>query len=375
MSKLIFHIDVNSAYLSWESAYALSHGEKLDYRTIPSIVGGDKDKRHGIVLAKSMPAKNLGIKTAETILSAKTKCPDLKIIRPHFDRYIKASSSMIKLIFEYTDLIQRYSIDEVFADMTNYNGDCLTVAKEISQRIKTELGFTVNIGIGPNKLLAKMASDFEKPDKIHTLFKEELPYKFWNLDVSELYMVGRKTAEKLKSRGIKTIGELSKMDPEYMEKWMKKPGVMIWKYANGIEESEVIVEEDTKKSIGNSVTTPFDVDNEEDALRFIAGLCKKVGIRLKDAGKRAKVVNIAIKNSQFITKSHQEKLNSFTNDTNKIYKIARKLFKKIWKNETLRLFSVSVSELNEDDEFQLSLFKRENYNYNILDGFYYIKKV
>lgn len=357
MEKLIFHIDVNSAYLSWEAAYALSHGETLDYRTIPSIVGGDQEKRHGIVLAKSIPSKKFGIQTGESIFSARTKCPDLFIVPPHYDRYIRASDSMVKLIKEYSNLVQRYSVDEVFVDMTHAQNNYMKVAKEISTRIKEELGFTVNIGIGPNKLLAKMASDFEKPDKIHTLFYEDLERKFWPLDVGDLYMVGRRTKAKLNKRGIKTIGDLAQLEPEYILGWLKKPGLMIWNYANGIEDSDVKAYEDVAKSVGNSTTTAFDVETEIEARRFLLGLCETVGMRLRKINMCGSVISVSIKNFDFMYKSHQRKIYCPTDNTNRIYEEAVNLFTEMWDKSPIRLFSVSVSDLTENSKMQLSMFE------------------
>ncbi len=172
--RTIFHIDVNSAYLSWEASYALQHGSPIDLRTIPSIVGGNQSKRHGIVLAKSIPAKAFNILTGETVYSAFQKCPELVMISPNYERYIKASDAMVSLVKEYSPDIQRYSIDEVFLDYSNGHDHWLDTAYIIKDRIEKELGFTVNIGIGGNKLLAKMASDFKKPNNVHTLFSYEM---------------------------------------------------------------------------------------------------------------------------------------------------------------------------------------------------------
>ena len=357
MDRLIFHIDVNSAYLSWEAAYALSHGETLDYRTIPSIVGGDQEKRHGIVLAKSIPSKKFGIQTGESIFSARTKCPDLLIIPPNYARYVRASDAMVKVIREYSNLVQRYSVDEVFVDMTHAKENYMKVAQEISTRIKEELGFTVNIGIGTNKLMAKMASDFEKPDKIHTLFHDEIETKFWPLDVGDLYMVGRRTKAKLNRRGIKTIGDLARLEPDYILGWLKKPGLMIWNYANGIEGSDVKASEDVVKSVGNSTTTAFDVDNLLEAKRFILGLCETVGMRLRKIDMCGSVISVSIKNFDFMYKSHQRKIYCPTDNTNRIYEEAINLFEEMWDGSPIRLFSVSISDLSHNSKMQLSMFE------------------
>lgn len=357
MDKIFFHIDVNSAYLSWEAAYNLSHGGDIDYREIPSIVGGDPTTRHGIVLAKSIPAKAYGVQTGESLYMALNKCPDLLIIPAHFSRYIKASDAMVDLISRYTDKIQRYSIDEVFTDMSIYKKDYLKVASEISKNIKEELGFTVNIGISENKLLAKMASDFSKPDKIHTLFKDEIESKMWPLDVGDLFMVGSRTSKKLKGRGIKTIGDLANMDDEYIYTWLKKPGLQILSYARGEEFSDVHIEMDEIKSIGNSTTTPFDVTTMEDAERFILGLSEMVGFRLRRENMCAEVIRISIKNFDFMKKRRQIKLHAPIDSTTRIFEVAMELFKEMWDGDPIRKFSVSVSDLSSNKAVQLSMFE------------------
>lgn len=358
MDRIIFHIDVNSAYLSWEAAYALSHGESLDYRTIPSIVGGDQTSRRGIVLAKSIPAKRYGILTGESIYSALNKFPNLLIIPPHYERYVMASDAMVDLIKNYTSKIQRFSIDEVFADMSIHKNEYLEIAKELSKKINEELGFTVNIGIGNNKLLAKMASDFEKPNKIHTLFIEEIEKKMWPLDVGKLYMVGRRTKKKLNDRGIKTIGELANLDFYYMKDWLKKPGLQILNFANGIETSEVVTEKEVLKSVGNSSTTAFDVESYMESERFILAICEMVGMRLRKLKMCGQVISLYIRNFDFTSMRKQRKLYTPTDSTNKIFEVAMKLFKEMWKEEAIRGFGVAISELTPKTKIQLSMFEQ-----------------
>jgi Nucleotidyltransferase/DNA polymerase involved in DNA repair len=255
--KIVFHIDVNSAYLSWEAAYNLQMGSTLDLREVPSIVGGDQEKRHGIVLAKSIPAKKYGIRTGESVYSALEKCPQLIVVEPHYERYMKASKAMVDFLSDYSPNIQRYSIDEVFLDYSHGNLPYMQAANKMKEGIKKELGFTVNIGIGPNKLLAKMASDFTKPDRIHTLFYNEIAEKMWPLPVEDLFMIGHRTKKKLNSRGIFTIGELAHLDKNYIYSWLKKPGLLIWEYANGIENSDVKSDKSKVKSIGKFNNSPL----------------------------------------------------------------------------------------------------------------------
>lgn len=357
--RVVFHIDVNSAYLSWEAVYRLQHGETVDLRTIPSIVGGDPVTRHGIVLAKSIPAQKHKIQTGETVMQAVMKCPDLVIVSPRYDIYIQASAAMVDLLKQYSPKIQRYSIDEVFLDYTNMErhfGDPITAAYKIKEHIKEELGFTVNIGISTNKLLAKMASDFEKPDKVHTLFPEEIKDKMWPLPVEELFMCGPKTAYKLKKRGIYTIGDLANTDVSLIQYWLKKHGVMLWHYAHGRENSEVSSSGIPMKGIGNSCTTPVDVDDKKSIELYILSLTEMVAMRLRDAEKCANVLCVTLRDTNFNNYSHQTKLDIATDSTIVLYKTACQLFQKMWKGEPIRHIGIRASELQDNTFYQTSLF-------------------
>jgi len=354
--RIIFHIDANSAFLSWEAAYRIQHGEKIDLREIPSVVGGDEKKRHGIVLAKSIPAKKYGIKTGESLYSARNKCPSLTVVPARHGLYIKCSNAMVGLLKKYSPLIQRYSIDEVFLDYTYGNKNYMAAANEMKERIKKELGFTVNIGIGPNKLLAKMASDFKKPDMIHTLFYHEIEKKMWPLPVEDLFMVGYRTKSKLNSRGILTIGDLARQDKKYLCSWLKKYGLLIWNYANGIEDSQVRNDSLPLKSIGNSTTTPFDVETKKEAYLVLLSLSETVSMRIREVEKCARVVTISIRNNEFYSFSHQRKLNTPIDSTNCIYETSKELFDELWKGEPIRRFSIELSQLCSNDFCQLSIF-------------------
>lgn len=255
-NRIVFHIDVNSAYLSWEAVYRLQQGEKQDLRGIPSVVGGDPKTRHGIVLAKSIPAKKFKVKTGETLYSACQKCPNLTIISPSYGLYMKCSNALVSILKEYSSTVQRSSIDECFLDYTSMNklmGSPMEAAHTIKDRIYKELGFTVNIGISTNKLLAKMASDFTKPNRVHTLFPHEVKSKMWPLPIEDLYMVGRATAPKLHKLGIYSIGDLATADIDLIKYRLKSHGIMIWNYANGLESSNVRVHNYIdRKGVGNS---------------------------------------------------------------------------------------------------------------------------
>ena len=359
MERQILHVDVNNAFLSWTAVERLKNGESLDIRTIPAIIGGDEAQRKGIVLAKSNLAKQVGIQTGEPIYFARKKCPDLKIYQSDFSVYRKYSNQLYNLLLEYTDRIERFSIDECFLDMTQFipkGKNLLQIAYEISKRVKEELGFTVNVGVAHNKLLAKMASDFEKPDKVHTLFENEISTKMWNLPVSELFMVGRRSLPKFQKMGIKTIKDLAQKDEAQMVKVFGKYGKMIWEYANGIDNSEVNFEEEKPKGIGNSITLPYDYADIEKLEEVLVALVEQVAYRLRCHKMLAEVVNVQIKTNEFKVYSHQRKLMMPTDNTKIILDEAKKLLHELYDKTPIRLIGVRVDKLCESNELQLSLF-------------------
>lgn len=359
MEKQILHVDVNNAFLSWTAVERLKNGETLDIRTIPAIIGGDEAQRRGIVLAKSNIAKQVGIQTGEPIFFAKKKCPNLQIYAGDFKVYKKYSNSLYNLLLEYTDKIERFSIDECFMDMTGYvpkGKTLLEIAYEINKRVKEELGFTVNVGVAHNKLLAKMASDFQKPDKVHTLFEEEIEQKMWKLPVSELFMVGRKSIPKFYKMGIKTIKDLAMQDKTYMVKTFGKYGKMIWEYANGIDDSQVNFLEEKPKGIGNSITLPYDYSNMEKIEEVLVALVEQVTYRLRYHNMLAEVVNVQIKTNEFKVYSHQRKLMMATDNTKIILEEAKKLLHELFDKTPIRLIGVRVDKLCDKEEVQLSLF-------------------
>ena len=360
MDRKILHIDVNNAFLSWLAVYKLKNGENVDIRTIPAIIGGDEEARKGIVLAKSMKAKEFGIVTGEPIYQAKRKCPQIQVFKGNFEIYREYSNKLYKLLLEYTDKIERYSIDECFLDMTEYlMKDTLeNKAKEIKRRVKEELGFTVNIGLSSNKLLAKMASDFEKPDKIHTLYPNEIQNKMWNLKVSELFMLGRKTVPTLYNMGIKTIGDLAKADRNLIIKKFGKHGNLMWEYANGIDNSEVNYKYEKPKGVGNSITLPMDVCNIEKLEKILLELTEQVTYRLRKYELIANSVNVQLRTKEFKDFSHQGKLDVATSSTKQIYAKAKKLLKEMYTEGTfIRLVGVRVDNLEEKERRQISLFE------------------
>ena len=359
MERKILHVDVNSAFLSWTAVEMLKKGAEVDIRTIPAIIGGDEEKRKGVVLAKSMPAKKYGITTGEPIYFAKQKCPNLQIYKSNFKTYRYYSNAMYKILCEYTNKIERFSIDECFLDITNFipaGKTDLIIANEISKRIKQELGFTVNVGVAPNKLLAKMASDFEKPDKVHTLYKEEIPTKMWTLPVSDLFMVGRKSLPKLQKIGINTIGDLAKRKQEEMIKLFGKFGKVIWEYANGIDLSEVNSEQEDPKCIGNSATLPEDLTNIEKIEEVLLALTEQTTYRLRKHNLLTSTIGVQIRTKEFKNYSHQRTLATPTNSTKIIYETAKEVLKELYKGEPVRLIGVRVDKLTSPETEQISLF-------------------
>lgn len=360
--RQILHVDVNNAFLSWTALDRLSQGEKIDIREIEAVIGGDESKRAGIVLAKSMKAKIKGVYTGETLYQARLKCPNLQVFKGDYKSYKKHSNDLYKILLEYTEKIERFSIDECFLDMTDYLGNDTLINKayEINRRIKKELGFTVNVGVAHNKLLAKMASDFTKPDRVHTLFEEEIPSKMWNLNVSELFMLGRKTLPKLYNMRIKTIGDLAKQEKTDMIKKFGKHGLLMWEYANGIDNSQVNYLREKPKGIGNSVTLPRDICSKEEIEKVLLTLTEQVSYRLRRYDMYANVVNVQLRTKDFKDFSHQKKLISPTSNTKNIYVLAKELLNEMYKKGTfIRLIGLRVDNLIEKDEMQLSLFINE----------------
>lgn len=359
-SRIVFHIDVNSAYLSWEAAYRLQMGDPLDLRTIPSAVGGDVTKRRGIILAKSIPAKAYNIQTGESVGAALLKCPKLVLVRPTYGLYIRCHRAMLEMLKEYSPRVQVFSIDECFLEMTDLRRSgktALEIAHEIRGRIRDELGFTVNIGISVNKLLAKMASDFKKPDRVHTLYPEEISEKMWPLPVGDLFMVGRATKEKLEKMGIATIGDLAKFDINLLRIRFKKHGCVIWNYANGLDNAGMLETAQVGvKGIGNSTTIPFDVDDTKIAHLYLLSLSEMVGMRLRDQSLTYGLVSVSIRHSDFEHFSHQKKLLYRSDSTDDLYREICALFDALWTGVPLRHLGVRVSALAPKSETQLSFF-------------------
>ncbi len=366
MKNIIFHIDVNSAFLSWEAVFRLYHkGGTLDLREIPSAVGGDISLRHGIILAKSIPAKEYGIHTGETIPEAKRKCPGLVLVPPNYSLYEQCSAAFMDILREYSDVVEQYSVDEAFVDMSSsYHlfGTPEETAAQVRDRIREELGFTVNVGVSSNKLLAKMASDFQKPDRVHTLYPEEIPQKMWPLPVSDLFFVGRATAKRLFSMGIRTIGELAAADPAWLKSVLKKHGEIIWGFANGVDLSPVLDAPAPNKGYGNSTTLPRDATDQETADKVLLALSETVAARLRADHVQAGVVSVGVRYADLSYFSHQRVLDTPTNLTVEICHAARGLFRELWNGRPVRLLGVHTSRVREGDlSRQISLFDKVDY--------------
>ena len=337
-----------------------------DLRLVPSIVGGDPSSRRSIVAAKSIPAKKYDIKTGEPVSLAMRKCPELVVVRPDFSLYHECSEAFIAICREYAPVVEQASIDECYLDMTGTEliyPDIIATAYEIKNKIRDQLGFTVNIGIGNNKLSAKMASDFEKPDKVHTLFRSEISEKMWPLPIGELFLCGKSSVSKLRAMQINTIGDLAKSDPSYIKMLLgEKGGTMLYCYANGIDDSPVSDEYEEAKSYGNSTTLEENITTTEEANQILLMLSDTVSRRMRKDSARASCVAVTIRDTEFNNKSHQRHLLESTDISGEIYQVATELFREIWDGKTpLRLLNITLSGVSSEDEpMQLSLFSDES---------------
>lgn len=363
MTPVIFHIDVNSAYLSWTAVEQLKNGAKIDLRDIPAIIGGDQKSRHGVVLAKSIPAKRYGIRTGEPVANAFRKCPNLVMEPPDHRMYREKSQMLMEYLRTFTKEIEQVSVDECYVDMTEavrQFSSPVEAALVMKNGVHEKFGFTVNVGISSNKLLAKMASDFEKPDKVHTLFPEEIRMKMWPLPVGELYMAGHSSVEVLKKLEILTIGDLAQADPELLVLHLKSHGQMLWEFANGIDHSSVQPQQTEAKGVGNSTTLSEDAETLEQIRPVFADLAESVSGRLKKAGQKASMVSMEIKYYDFRKISHQKQLMRPTSEKKVLYESACELFEEIWTGEPVRLLGIRTAKLvSETEPEQLSIFDLE----------------
>lgn len=367
MEKIIFHIDVNNAFLSWSAVEYLKNGMPEDIRKIDSAIAGDPNTRTGIILAKSPSAKAKGVKTGEPIFQAKKKCKNLKIFPPQYEVYHKNSLAFRKILSKYSDKVEPFSIDEAFIEYVPLFGSYMEVAQKIQNEIFNTLGFTVNIGIGPNKLLAKMASDFEKPNKIHTLFKEEIPNKMWPLPIEELIFLGKSTADKLHGIGIKTIYDIAHTDVGTLTRLLKSHGKQLYDYSWGIADAMLCTEKTAPKSISNSMTTVKDLNNHEDILQVIYMLCNKTASRLRIEHLKCKTITVTLKTNYFKSYSSSYSLTNYSNLNKEIENTAKSIFFKMYTSEPIRLVGIALSNLKPEYNEQLSLFDTESAKQNKID--------
>lgn len=363
--RIIFHVDVNSAYLSWEAVENLKNGGTEDYRTMLAAVGGDIEHRHGIILAKSIPTKPYGVTTGEPVVHALKKCPNLILLKPHHEIYHRYSKALMNILNQYSDKIEQFSVDEAFMDMTGTQllfGPPVEAANRIREQIYEELGFTVNVGISSNKLLAKMASDFSKPNKTHTLFKEEIPTKMWPLPVGDLFFVGKNTAQKLYSIGIRTIGDLAHSDEAMLTDVLKKQGSSIWRSANGIDDSEVISESEKPKGYSNETTISFDVTESDIAKKILRELTEKVCMRIRNDNAKCECVSIHFRFNDLSRASKQCTLPAASNISDEIFNYVCNLFDEKWDGTPIRLLGVQLSNIVYGNSYrQMSLFDTSDY--------------
>ncbi len=359
--SIFFHIDVNSAFLSWTALDMLEKGETVDIRTLPSIVGGDTNTRHGIVLAKSIPAKAYGIRTAEPVVNAFRKCPTLTMVPPNHHMYQERSQKLMEFLAQICPDIQQVSIDECYMDYTPIMGKYSSpeaAAHIIKDSVYEQFGFTVNVGISDRKVLAKMASDFKKPNLVHTLYSQEISTKLWHLPVSSLFMCGHSSVEALRKLGILTIGDLAHSDPEILQAHLKSHGQTLWEYANGIDTSCIVAEPVKMKGIGNSTTLTTDAVTKEEAYHTLLQLAESVGSRVRASHELAGMVSTEIKYASFQSVSHQTTLEVPSSSTNVIYQTACRLFDELWNGKPIRLLGIRTSKLVSDTEpRQMSLFE------------------
>jgi DNA polymerase-4 len=359
------HVDANSAYLAWTAVKMLQSGYPMDIREVPSVIAGDPKTRQGIILAKSLKAKSRGIHTAMSLMEAKKLCPDLLVFPPDYDLYLASSEAMHNILAEYSPTIERYSIDESWIDLTGCQslfGDPVELAYKIKDRIKDELGFTVNVGVSTNKLLAKMGSEMQKPDRVHTLFPDQIEEKMWPLPADELFFVGRATAKKLRDIGIVTIGQIAKTDITILKSLLKPVhGQLVHNYANGIDNSPVTPNNAiVQKGLGNSTTIPYDVSTKEEAFKVLLALSERVGTRLRKLHCFAGVISVTIRNSDLFFYRHQRKLANKIGTTTELYELACSIFEEMWHGDTIRQLGVHISSLSEDNMKQLSFDDRDD---------------
>lgn len=368
MERLILHIDVNSAFLSWSALKLLEEGYNKDIRNEVAVIAGDPNKRHGVIVAASIPAKKLGIRPPVNLYEARKKCKDLIVVKPDYNYYYSKSKKLMDYLKKLFPEVQQYSIDECFIDYSSMKmlyGDEVKYAYKLKDEIYKKFGFTVNVGIGNNKLSAKMASDFEKPNKVHTLYKGEFKEKVWNKDISELFMAGKSSCNKLRQLNINTIGELANSDVDMLIRNLKSQGKLLYEYANCIDESKVETESyNDRKGIGFSRTLEFDSDDKDLIFKYLYDFSKDISKKLREKNVYANTLMVTIRNYEFKTINHQQKYLNGINLTDDIYDKAKDLFLNTWDKDPIRLIGLRATDFTDSNNYQLSLFEKNVNNKN-----------
>ena len=360
--RVVFHIDVNNAFLSWTAVYLLQNGYEKDIRKIPSVIGGEEHSRYGIVLAKSPVAKKLGVVSAEPVYMAKKKCKDLEVYPPQYKWYYEKSRELMKYLSQYSPILEQYSVDECFLDMSGMTyiyKDLEKLAYKIKDEVKEKFGYTVNIGIGNNKLCAKMASDFEKPDKVHTLYKDEIVSKLWPLDVGDLFMCGKSTKKELNKFSIYTIGDLAKKDLKFLERHFKSQGKYLYNASRGLDDDKVEVKTSKNQSISVTETLPYNLTDPDKLKEILFRQTEEITRELRSKKLFTKTVAVIFKNSNFVSYSAQATLNKPTNNTKEILKKIYEVFDDNYKEDEIRLIGARLANLTNTKEEQISLFDQE----------------
>ena len=361
MQRIIFHVDQNCYFASVEM---IAHPE---CRNVPMAVAGDVEARHGIILAKNELAKKAGVKTAEAIWLAKMKCPDLVCLPAHYDRYEFYSKRLREMFAEYTDKVEPFGLDECWLDMTgvakDYD-DAEKIALEIRQRVKDEYRLTCSVGISFNKIFAKLGSDYKKPDATTVFRDTDWKEKIWPLKASELLFVGRSTEARLKKINVVTIGDLAKIDYDYIVSYLGKQGEMLWNYANGLDNSPVapVGYQREIKSVGNSTTTRTDMTSVSAIEKTMHGLAASVASRLRKHGLKGTVIQIHIRDRDLNISEHQRQLYEPTDSERVIYENAMELFRDSYDWHTgVRSIGVRCAKVvGADEAVQLSMFSEDH---------------
>lgn len=342
MERSILHVDCNNFFASVESVYDPS------LKKVPCAVGGRQEERHGIILAKNELAKKYGVKTGEAIWQAEKKCPGLVIVEPHFDRYNKFSKLFKGICFEYTDLLESFGIDECWLDVTGNRFGAVEIAEKIRNRVKNEYGLTVSVGVSFNKIFAKLASDMKKPDAVTIVSRENFREKVWKLPAGDLLGVGRATLKKLDSHGVSTIGEIACCEPEILCSWFGKNGIELWRWANGMDTSEVSRFDQyiPPKSVSSGYTPYRDLVNEDDVRILIYALSENIASQLRRYEMKCKTVSINIRSSDLEHFSRQCHIESTFPDSAQIAESAMKLFMREYaEGGKIRSLSVCAADL------------------------------